>query len=703
MSRSTPSARRRANLRALLKPRSVAFVGGRQIESCIATARDLGYDGELWTVNPNHASLAGIRCARSLDALPRVSDATFLAISREHTLDAVRKLAAMEAPGVVCHAAGYRELGPAHEADQARLVEAAGQDLALLGPNVMGFTNAFDRVALWGTHHRVAPVDVPGVALISQSGALVFGILAAERAYPLGYAISCGNQAVLSAAELMEATLDDERVRTIGLYAEGVVDGPAFAEALRRAAEQSVPVVLLRGGGTEASSANSISHTGTITVPNDFWRALVERYGLLQVDSPKQLVETTKLLAVAGPLPGSRVFFFSYSGGANTLVAEQARQRGLEVPEPSPRGTERLRPKLAESTVIANPCDVNLPWSAEDVISVDDPQGVAQFVLGTSEDRADAFTFLLDIQRQGEGAAEAWWSTLDAMIEVRRLAGLPTVVGSLLPEGIEPEQRERLLACGVAPLCGLRETLDALAAAAAYPNRRAAAAAAEPLMTAGRVPGPGLRVLDEWESKQALAPYGVELPEAWAGPTERASEAPVGFPVAVKALSHSLPHKAAAGGVELGARDADSIGQAVARIRERVSASTGIEVERVLVERMVEDGVAEILVGVERHPELGFALVVGRGGSEAETVADYRMVLLPAPDLALETTVDGLRLGIEPSARRALLETLRAVVDYVANEGGRLTEMDLNPVIITKSGRAVVADALIVMEAPNGA
>ena len=697
MSRSAASARKRANVKTLLKPRSVAFVGGRQIESCIATARDLGYDGEIWTVNPNHASLAGIRCAPSLDALPRVPDATFLAISRERTLGAVRMLAEMEAPGVVCHAAGYRELGSAHEADQAQLVEAAGPDMALLGPNVMGFTNAFDRVALWGTHHRVAPVDGPGVAFISQSGAMVFGILAAERVYPLGYAISCGNQAVVSAAELMEATLDDERVRVIGLYAEGVVDGPAFAQALRRAAEQSVPVVLLRGGGTEASSVNSISHTGTITVPNDFWRALVERYGLLQVDSPKQLVETTKLLAVAGPLPGPRVFFFSYSGGANTLVAEQARQLGLEVPEPSPRGTERLRPKLPESLVIANPCDVNLPWGAEDVLSADDPQSLAQFVLGMSEDSADALTFLLDIQRQGGGAAEDWLPTLDAMIEVRRLAGLPTVVGSLLPEGIESEQRERLLASGVAPLCGLRETLEALATAAAYPNHRAAAAAAEPLMNAGRAPGLALRVLNEWESKQALAPYGVELPEAWAGPFERVSEAQVDFPVAVKVLSDSLPHKAAAGGVELGARNADDIGQAVARIRERVNASTGIEVDRVLVERMVEDGVAEILVGVQRHPELGFALVVGRGGSEVETVADYRMLLLPAPDIALETAVDGLRLEIEPPARRALLETLRAVIDYVADEGGRLTEMDLNPVILTQSGRAVVADALIVM------
>ena len=110
-------AQRRVNLRTLLRPRNVAFVGGRYAENCIATCRDAGFEGEIWPVNPKYPALAGIACAPSLDALPRAPDATFIALSRERTIDTVRELAAMGAPGAVCHVTGYRELGAEQQAE----------------------------------------------------------------------------------------------------------------------------------------------------------------------------------------------------------------------------------------------------------------------------------------------------------------------------------------------------------------------------------------------------------------------------------------------------------------------------------------------------------------------------------------------------------------------------------------------------------
>ena len=333
---------RRENLKALLAPRHIAFVGGRQMERSIAMCRSAGFAGDVWTVNPRHESLAGIPCVGRVDELPRAPDAAFIALAAERSIGLVSELARIGARSAVVHATGFGERGAAFRRLEDRLVEAAG-DMAIVGPNSMGVINNFDGVAIWPDLNDLEAVRGPGVAIISQSGAILFGITNTERAYPMGYALSIGNQAVVDAADAIDTVLDDERVRVVGLYLEGLSDGVALGEALARANRQDVPVVLLRGGGTPAAAERALSHTGKLAVPNDFWQALIDRYALVSVRSPKQLVETTKLLAVAGVPAGPRVFVTTYSGAACTLVAEQAPERGLELPPVPPANLERVR------------------------------------------------------------------------------------------------------------------------------------------------------------------------------------------------------------------------------------------------------------------------------------------------------------------------------------------------------------------------
>ena len=128
---------------------------------------------------------------------------------------------------------------------------------------------------------------------------------------------------------------------------EGLIDGRKFGAALAQALTKSIPVVLLCGGGTQAAAKRSLSHTGTMAVPNDFWEALITRYAVVKVDSPKQLVETTKLLAISGVLSGPKVFFTTYSGAAGTLLAEQAPANGLELPPVTDVNYQKIKPTSA--------------------------------------------------------------------------------------------------------------------------------------------------------------------------------------------------------------------------------------------------------------------------------------------------------------------------------------------------------------------
>lgn len=678
--------RRRANLKRLLRPARIAFVGGRHLERCIALCRRAGFPGVIETVNPSRAEIAGIRCAPSVEALAEPPDAAFVALSRERSIETMAQLSGVGAGGAICHVAGFAELGGAHREQQRSLAEAAG-DLAMVGPNCMGLINAFDRVALWGDDSHFEAVDGPGVALISQSGALLYGVINAERAYPMGYAISLGNQAVIDAADAIEAALDDARVRAIGLYAEGVVDGPALGAALARALARGVPVVLLSGGGAPDAAARSISHTGTMAAPRVFWRALAERYGVIEVASPKQLIETTKLLAVAGAPRGPRLFVATYSGGMASLIAEQAPALGLALPAVSAANRDRVRPTLPEVITISNPLDLNLPWESRDGVSMADSSSIAQCLIDASRDQADAIAFLLDIPRAGSGLDEPWLPTVEAMIEARRRTDLPCIVSGLLPDGIEPAVRARVQAQDVAALQGLAETLEALGGANRWREAREALAVDPPAPLARLAPLGPTRALDEAESKALIEAHGLRCPPRWTGP---ASDAPaaaqaLGFPVAVKILDAAIAHKSRIGGVRLGLR-------AAAEVAAAVAAMPG---ERFLVEPMIESACAELILGVKRHQQLGLALLVGRGGVETERWREAVLVLLPANDAGFARALDRLAIPLG-EARPAVIRAMRAVARFAAAAADRLAELDINPLIVTEH-EAIAVDALVVI------
>jgi acyl-CoA synthetase (NDP forming) len=118
-------ARRLANLRRLLKPRHVAFIGGKGLAAPIQGCLSGGFTGQLWPVHPSYPEIAGIKCYPSVEALPEPPDASYIAAPREATIEIVRALAKRGAGGCVCYAAGFAEVGPEGAALQKALVARA--------------------------------------------------------------------------------------------------------------------------------------------------------------------------------------------------------------------------------------------------------------------------------------------------------------------------------------------------------------------------------------------------------------------------------------------------------------------------------------------------------------------------------------------------------------------------------------------------
>ena len=697
----THNDRKKRNLDQLLRPRSIAFIGGSQATGAMTFCQRARFEGEMWAVNPKRSEMNGAPCFASIADLPDAPHAALIALSAEATIVAVKELAARGAGGAVCMAAGFAEMGGQGVELQARLKEVAG-DMAILGPNCMGVLNLFDGVAVWGTdNHAEHPGEI-GAAVISQSGAFLFGITNAEQGFPLGYGISTGNQAVIDAADCIHAVLDDERVRAIGLYVEGMEDGNSLGRACWRALQQGVPIVALKGGETPAGQAVAIGHTGAMVVGSDLWRSFADRFGIVEVSTPKALVETLKLLTLGGIPQGNRLSAVTFSGGLNGLIAARAPDLELELVQPLPDRAEAMRTTMPATVPISNPLDLNLPFKSSTGISMDNGELIGDAIADLAYGVADMVAFFLDVPRHDAKALdEEWIPLLESMARVHSKLGVPCIVAGIMPEGLEPGLRKRLRALGIIPLLGFADTLDALSIAARigqiharkngqpYPNLFPA----EAQTTEGQI-------LDEAASKALMEHHGLATgPRKIAtAQTAGAVAAQLGFPVAVKILSETIAHKAKIGGVCLNITSEQSTAQAVADIQEAIAIlPEHPKPNRFLIEKMIDAPIAEYIIGVKRDPAMGFALMIGRGGAAVEEYQKYRTLLLPLQEPELDKALAGIGLPAGQHGRDSFVQAIRVVARFTEANGATLHGLDINPMIIAASGTAVAADALVVM------
>ena len=345
-------------LRRLLQPKTVAVFGGDSAVAVAKQCQGINYAGEIWAVNPSRDEIAGIPCVKSIDELPGVPDASFVAAPPQASLEVIAELSKRGAPGAVCFASGFAETGEAGEALQAQLREAAG-DMAVIGPNCHGFLNYLDGVALWPDEHGGQRVP-KGVALITQSGNIALNLTMQQRSVDFAYVISIGNNSSLGLHEYIDMLLEDSRVTAIALHIEGIKDIPGFSGAALRALEKGVPIVALKAGRSSLGAEITMSHTGSLAGSDRLYSALFKRLGVARCDTVPQFLETMKFLSVNGPLSGNTLGSMSCSGGEASLVADCAEQLGVDMPEMTSTSIAELQDLLGPRVNVANPLDYHL-------------------------------------------------------------------------------------------------------------------------------------------------------------------------------------------------------------------------------------------------------------------------------------------------------------------------------------------------------
>ena len=696
----------------LFSPKSIAFIGGSIAEMSIKRCQDMGFQGEIWPVHPTREFMAGHKCYASVKDLPSAPDAAYIGVNKEVTVQVVGELSELGAGGCVCYAAGFGEIGEEGQLVENQLIAAAG-DMPLVGPNCFGFVNYLDKCALWpylfGNYPHPAQ---SGVAIISQSGNIAMNITMNDRSVNFTHVIATGNQTVLGAGDYIDALLLDDRVSVIGMYIEGLDNIEAFSRVAEKAVRKGVPIVVLKVGKTDASARQAISHTSSLAGSDSLYSALFDRLGVIRVDSLNRLLETVKILNIAKPITGRNIFSLSCSGGEAAIIADLVPEYQLEMRAFSAHQIEALENELPSYVTISNPFDYNTSvWG--------DKAAQERCFTASMKGGHDAAFLIYDHPTvTGDAVAREvaeWNMALDAFIAAHKTTGKPAFVISTISELLPEELREYLIDNGIVPLQGLDDGLFAYSAAAKYAEFRATRLSQLTLprvSTSQYGADASIQTIDEWASKSSLKAFGLPVPVGGIGRAEEVSAiaAKIGFPVVLKALGANFSHKSDVGAVKLNLKSLEEVEEAAREVSASV-AKSGESVETFLVESMVQDTVAELIVGVNRDSQFGPALVIGAGGILVELLNDSCRLLLPTDKETVERALDSLTVtrmlkgfrGQTAGDINALVDAILAIGDYAQAHWDSLLELDINPLLVLPQGQGVVAaDALIIVaNGPN--
>jgi acyl-CoA synthetase (NDP forming) len=676
-----------SELKRLLCPRTVALVGGSACAEVIRQCRRLGFAGELWPIHPRHTDIEGLPVYRSVSELPDSPDAAFVAVNRRASIEAVAALAGRGAGGAVCYASGFAETGPEGAGLQATL-RAAAAGMPFFGPNCHGFINYFDGVALW-PEQQGGVRQTRGVAILTQSGNIALNLSMQTRGLPVGYLVTLGNQARVDLAATLLALLDDERISAIGLHIEGIGDAAAFMRAAETANRRGIPLVALKTGRTRLGASLALGHTASLGGADGVATAFLRRAGVVRVGSIPALLETLKLLHVHGPLEGRDIASLSSSGGEASLIADAADRWGLHFRPLTAERKQRIAATLPDLAAATNPLDYhNFSWG--------DEAALTEIYAAVMEVGCDLTLLILDFPRRDRCSDVSFEATVAAVIAAARRTGARVAVVSTLPETLPEDRALQLSAAGIAPLSGLDDALEAVAAAAEV---GALGHAPRVSLWATQNSSGTARSLSEWDSKKCLSACGLKIPAGrLAGSIEAAVAAAteIGFPVAVKAVGAALNHKTELGAVKLRLADVSAVHDAATQL-----APIG---ESLLVEEMITDSIAELIIGVNRDPVFGWYLAVGSGGTLVNLVDDTRILMLPVSRSDIMEALRTLKVAAILAGYRgqkagdidAAADAVLFIQSFAFTQNRRLLELEVNPLIVRSAGGGVVAvDALI--------
>ncbi len=700
----------------LFNPRGIAVIGAsadstRAGGQTVDALKRHGYGGGVYPINPKYDDIAGYRCYPTLQALDRICDIAVIALPAAHVADVVTQCGECGIPYAIVLGGGFREVGPEGAAREHAMVAAArAGGVRLIGPNCLGLVNVATKAyAAFGSLTREPNLQPGPVSAVIQSGGFGNSLVIRCALAGVGFqtVVTSGNEADISAPELIEAYVDDPNTKIILTYLEGIADGPRFVAAARRALAAGKPIIAWKAGNTRQGSKAAASHTANLTGSYDVFRAAFRQCGVIEVHDVDEAADFA-LCLMAGRVPkGRNVAVMGGSGGSAVVFADTADEVNLVLAPPSEQTMQVLRANLPSVASLENPID----YAAGFPRPGDESKLLATLDAVLADDK---------IHQLGMLYATVLGKTLKVSAEVLAAAAAksdkPILAFSVQPHEFAPEGHDLLKAAGIPSLPSPSRVARAMGMLADYAQSRARNAnpgllPSAPSRASLDLPA-GSITLDEHESKALISRFGVPVTRDVLLAADRLEAPAAGatFPVAAKVLSRDIAHKTDIGAVKLGVRDATELAsvaqELVAKARNACPEAT---ITGVLACEMVYDAL-ETIVGVVNDAVFGPVVVLGLGGIFAESMRDVTFRLAPfGTETAREMIAElrGYKL-FEASRGKpardvdALAATLSRVSVMASTLRERISEVDINPLLVREDGHGVVAaDALVILRASS--
>jgi acetate---CoA ligase (ADP-forming) len=675
-------------LTALFAPARVAVVGvsrnpaklGYRLLENVTTC---GFAGAVLPVNPSGEEILGLPTVRTIEALPDDVDLALVSLPAPAVPEAIKALAARRVRAAVILSSGFGEVDDEGVASQVELLATArAAGLRLVGPNCMGVYSA--PVALNGTYFWDLPRTAGGISIVSQSGAyggLIFRHLGG-RGLGVARFVSIGNQIDVEIGEVLDWLVDDPATTLVACFVEALRDGSRFLAAAARAAGRK-PIVMLKGGRTDAGRRAAGSHTGSLAGAWEVYRAACAGARVVLAEETEEFfdaIETLVTIPVTRPAARS-VAVVTVSGGPSVIAADTAEREGLDVPALGAATREALRGLLPPFAAVGNPVDLTPQV---------DPARIGAAVRRVFDEPSVGGVIAVNVGLDIPEFA-------DGVVDASRATGKPAVAFT----ADAPRIAARLQAGGVPVLTSPERAVRAWRALWQ----------ARPPVARVSLPGPTLapELRRTVETTRGPLPYALarrlletcgvsfcrEAVVADADAAVAAAER-IGYPVVLKADAAGLTHKTEAGGVVLDVPDAAAVRAACAALRVRTGAT------RFVVQERVGPGV-ELLLGARRDEVFGPVVVLGTGGVLTEVLRDVSVRLAPLGEGEAEVMLEeGARprllagpRGRRPVDRSTLVRLIHGVAALVAAEP-RILEIDVNP-LIADGATVVAVDALVIV------
>lgn len=701
-----------SSLDLIFRPRAVAVIGASTQTDCVGrqiftNLRSYGFPGPVYPVNPKVAAIEGVPCFPSIEVIEGPVELAVIVVPRAAVLSVVEQCARKDVRGLVVISAGFRELsseGAALEEELKAAVRRHG--MRLIGPNCMGVFHTDPNVRMNATF-APAPPQPGSIGFISQSGALGAAVLSTADQLDLGFSFfaSIGNEADVTASDLLAYWQDDPRTDVVLVYLESLPD-PAGFRAVAEQISRKKPLVVLKGGCSEAGARAAASHTGALAGADEAVDAFLRQCGALRVGSMEEMMEVATGFSRGRVPRGRHVALLTNAGGPGILATDACSAQGLEFPQLAETTLSSLREIAPPQAAIANPTDLTVAATAAMYegaarAMLADPAVdslLAVFVTPMMVAAKDVFPAL---ERAALGSEKPVFSVFTAQENLRLFR--PTT-GAKLPVFIYPEAAARALGAMTRFLERRNRTVGHVRGFVV--NQSAARRILERAATEGR------EHLRTSESLEVLEAYGLACARWERVPVQSANDAlaaasRLGYPIAMKLDALAAVHKTEKEAVILAIADDRACERAYDRLVAQLDALGQAPADAILVQKMLTAG-TEVILGLTRK---AFAPLVmfGLGGIFVEVLRDVAFRALPVTDIDATEMVREIRgypllagaRSRPPLAVGAVEEALLRLAQ-LGNDFPAIRELDVNPFWLAERAEdSKVVDARIRIE-PSG-